>query len=145
MLPWQRAYREALEKPATCVFSTTETEQRMPLFKWVGPLVSNDWVFLAGPDTPITLRSLEDARPFVIGGYQGDATALFLQERGFNVLTAPADEPNVKLLAAPRIPLRATGSQTGPRLPRRQAATAHEEPHSFRTLPLSPPSPPHTA
>src|SRR3546814_1904802 len=109
----------------------------MPLFKWVGPLVSNDWVFLAGPDTPITLRSLEDARPFVIGGYQGDATALFLQERGFNVLTAPADDHNVKLLAADRIDLWATGSQLGPWLARRQGVTDLEELYRFRTMQLS--------
>lgn len=137
LLPWQRAYKEALEEPATCVFSTTETEKRLPLFKWVGPLVSNDWVFLVPAGSPIRIGSLEEARPYLIGGYQGDATALFLQDQGFDVMTAPDDSHNVTLLAAGRIDLWATGHQLGPWLARRQGVTDLKVLHTFRTTQLS--------
>jgi len=137
MLPWQRAYDEALTNPNACVFSTTETEDRLPLFKWVGPLVSNDWVFLARPDSPIKIDSLEAARPYVIGGYRGDATANFLKKNGFTVLTAPEDRHNVKLLTAGRIDLWATGSLLGPWLARQEGMTDLRVLHRFRTMVLS--------
>lgn len=89
----------------------------------MGPLVSDDWGFLAGPDSPIEIDSLEAARPCVIGGYRGDATANFLKKNGFNVLTAQEDRHNVKLLTAGRIDLWATGSLLGPWLARQEGVT----------------------
>src|SRR4051812_46811506 len=38
LLPWKRAYTAAVERSDTCVFSTTRTPEREPLFKWVGPI-----------------------------------------------------------------------------------------------------------
>src|SRR3954447_13364744 len=32
--PWSRAYQMALDSNDTCVFSTTRTPEREPLFKW---------------------------------------------------------------------------------------------------------------
>ncbi len=38
MLPWARGYKRVLSEPNTCLFSTTRTEERENLFKWVGPI-----------------------------------------------------------------------------------------------------------
>ena len=57
LLPWNRAYSMAAETPNLGVFSTTRTPEREPLFKWVSPLTSNNWVFLSKKDRNIQLKS----------------------------------------------------------------------------------------
>ena len=93
-LPWQRAFNDALTRPSTCVFSTTETPERLPKFRWVGPLVTNNWTFFGRPDTTIRIDSLNDAKQFTVGGYKGDAVALYLESQGFNQDLAAFDHLN---------------------------------------------------
>lgn len=38
VLPWARAYSEVQSDPWACLFSTTKTKEREPLFQWVGPI-----------------------------------------------------------------------------------------------------------
>lgn len=118
LLPWERAYKMGLEDKDTCVFSTTRTEQREKLFKWVGPLSSNNWVMFAKADSPISIKSLDDAKPYKIAGYQGDATSIYLKEKGFKVEETTNDEQNAKKLDAGRIDLWAAGSDSAPWLAR---------------------------
>ena len=115
-LPWQRAFNDALTKPDTCVFSTTETAERLPKFKWVGPLVENNWTLFGRADETMVIRSLNDARTHVIGGYKGDAVALFLESKGFEQDLAAFDHLNPAKLAARRFDLWATGEFLGPYL-----------------------------
>ncbi|PZQ30478.1 MAG: amino acid ABC transporter substrate-binding protein, partial [Ectopseudomonas oleovorans] len=56
--PWDRLYRLTLDKPNYGLFSTTYTEERKPLFKWVGPLAKTGWVLLAAPGSDIKVSSL---------------------------------------------------------------------------------------
>jgi polar amino acid transport system substrate-binding protein len=127
LMPWQRAYAMARDLAGTCVYSTTRTAEREPLFLWVGPLVRNDWVLFgrtggeAGPSPRVA--TLEDARPYSIGGYDGDAVALYLAEQGFSVATAPYDRLNPKKLAAGRIDFWATGDLLGRTLAAREGVT----------------------
>lgn len=111
--PWIRAFNTALRENNTCVYSTTRTEPREAQFKWVGPLVENPWVIYVRPGGPKDINSLEDARPYKIGGYTGDATAQYLIARGFEVELVPADFLNARKLAAGRIDLWATGKYLG--------------------------------
>ncbi|HYD29278.1 MAG TPA: transporter substrate-binding domain-containing protein [Azospirillaceae bacterium] len=113
IMPWQRAYQSALGDKDTCVYSTTETPERQPLFEWIGPLVTNNWVLFARDDRDFSLSRLEDARKLSIGGYQGDATALFLERQGYNVDVAMRDDLNPAKLVNGRIDLWATGSELG--------------------------------
>lgn len=115
LLPWQRAYNEALEKDGYAVFSTTRTEEREPNFKWVGPIVENNWVFLKRKKNKrIVLDDLRDARRYSIGGYRGDAVALFLESQGFDIEYVSADYLNARKLNRDRIDLWATGQLLGP-------------------------------
>ena len=132
-LPWQRAYGMALKQEDTCVFSTTITEERKPLFKWVGPLVTNDWVFFGRADSELAIDSLDDARGFVVGGYKGDATAVYLEQQGFNLDLASHDHVNPAKLAAGRFDIWATGSHLGPYLAR-QAGVEIRPLFTFRRM-----------
>jgi polar amino acid transport system substrate-binding protein len=111
-LPWQRAYNMALADKDTCVYSTTVTEERQTLFEWVGPLVHNNWVLFARADRAPP-ANLEAAKGQVIGGYNGDAITLFLQNQGYTVDVAPRDDVNPSKLLNGRLDYWATGSELG--------------------------------
>ncbi|MBK6999720.1 MAG: transporter substrate-binding domain-containing protein [Rhodoferax sp.] len=114
LYPWVRAITMATNDRNTCVYSTTRTEPREDQFRWVGPVAPNDWVLYAKEDSKITLTALNDAKKFRVGGYRGDAVALYLEEHGFKLDNATNDEQSLKKLLAGRIDLMATGSSSGP-------------------------------
>ena len=111
--PWKRAYTAALERPDTCVFSTTRLPDREKLFKWIGPTDSAEWVLLGRADRHFKLRSLDDARKLRIGTYNGDARDTFLRERGFKVDPAQNDLINPQKLLLGRIDLWAASLRRG--------------------------------
>jgi polar amino acid transport system substrate-binding protein len=113
LLPWKRAYTAALEHDDTCVFSTTRTPEREALFKWIGPIGEADWVLMARADRKLHLDSLEDARKYRIGTYNGDARDQYLRTRGFDVDPAPSDVLNPRKLMADRIDLWAASFRRG--------------------------------
>jgi len=71
--PWERVYNQALKDAGYGLFSVARTAEREDLFKWVGPIASEDWVLLARGDSPIQLSSLDQAKQYRLGGYKGDA------------------------------------------------------------------------
>ena len=111
--PWKRAYTAALERPDTCVFSTTRLPERENLFKWIGPTDSAEWVLLGRADRRFKLHSLDDARKLRIGTYNGDARDTFLRERGFKVDPAHNDMINPQKLLLGRIDLWAASLRRG--------------------------------
>lgn len=111
--PWKRAYTTALERPDTCVFSTTRLPGRERLFKWIGPTESADWVLLGRADRHYTLKSLDDARQMRIGTYNGDARDAYLSERGMHVDPAQSDVLNPRKLLEGRIDLWAASMRRG--------------------------------
>ncbi len=113
LLPWKRAYTEALTRPDACVFSTTRTMEREVQFKWVGPLDEGEWVLLGRADRPMTITSLEDVRGLRIGTYHGDARDEYLRARGFRVDPAQNDMINPQKLLLNRIDLWAAGFRRG--------------------------------
>ena len=112
--PWQRAYRMALDDKETCVYSATRSVAREKLFKWVGPLAPDSWVLFAKADSTIHASTLDDVRKYKIGGYQGDAKAAYLKERGFSLDEAVNEEQNIRKLDAGRIDLWAASTAVGP-------------------------------
>lgn len=113
ILPWQRAYGEALEQANTCVYSTSLTDERKPLFKWVTPLGVNQWTLLTTKERDLKVTSLEDAKKYKIGTYQGDAKeAFFLKQGGFNIDSIGNNELNEKKLMSGRIDLWAENVST---------------------------------
>lgn len=113
LLPWKRAYAAARERPDACVYATTRTPEREAFFKWVGPIDSAEWVLMARANHRISLRTLDDARPYRIGTYNGDARDQFLRSRGFRVDPAPNDLTNPRKLLLGRIDLWAAALRVG--------------------------------
>jgi len=113
LLPWKRAYAAARERPNACVYATSRTPERESSFKWVGPIDSAEWVLMASANRRFPLRTLDDARPYRIGTYNGDARDQFLRSRGFRVDSAPNDLTNPRKLLLGRIDLWAASLRVG--------------------------------
>jgi polar amino acid transport system substrate-binding protein len=112
-LPWKRAYAAALRRRDACVFSTSRTGERERLFSWVGPLDEAEWVLMGRADRNLRLQTLEDARRYRIGTYDGDARDQYLRQRGFTVEPAPNDLLNPPKLLLGRIDLWAASVRRG--------------------------------
>ncbi|MFZ5427865.1 MAG: substrate-binding periplasmic protein [Thermodesulfobacteriota bacterium] len=110
VLPWARAYATALAMPDVAIFSTTRTPEREELFKWVGPILTSEWILAGIPGRSPAVSSLEDARRAgSIGTYKDDARERFLLDMGFaNLDSAPDPMTSLRKLRAGRIDLMAT-------------------------------------
>lgn len=135
--PWQRAYDMGLNQPGYGVFSTTRTKEREALFKWVGPLVENDWVFFVKKNSGIKIQSLDDARKYRIGGYQGDAVALYLEKENFKLDLVTYDHMNAKKLDMNRIDIWATGKLLGPYFAKQERTSGVKGVYTFKKTVMS--------
>lgn len=113
--PWARAYAQIQKQDGLILYSMTRTEARESLFKWVGPVASNKWVFFTKKGSGITVDSLEGAKAIgKIGTYKDDAAEAFLKEQGFaNLDSVVNDDLNVPKLMAGRIDLWIVGELQG--------------------------------
>ncbi|OHD12340.1 MAG: hypothetical protein A2086_08895 [Spirochaetes bacterium GWD1_27_9] len=111
VVPWARGYNELLSNKNIILFSTTRTEEREKLFKWVGPVGVNQWIFYAKKDSNIVIKSLEDAKNVKsIGTYIDDVREKFLVQNGFlNIESVNNNALNVKKLIKGRIDLWISG------------------------------------
>ena len=137
IMPWVRAYSEALNKPDACAFSTTMTDERRDLFQWVTPLVRNDWAIFARTEDHQRVSSLDDLKGKRIGVYQGGAIETFLQrETGFVLDAAVRDDLNPLRLSKGEIDFWATGGALGQVLARKAKATNIRPSFTFREVEL---------
>lgn len=111
VLPWARAYKMALNKPMTGLFSTTRTPEREKHFQWVGPIYTQRWILYKHADNPLHISSMEDAKKVKrIGTYIADAAHSYLENEGFdNLQPVSNDMQNMYKLKSGRIDLWATG------------------------------------
>ena len=132
--PWSRIYNFTLKKSNYGLFSTTLTDERKPLFKWVGPLVSNDWIVWKKAGSKIEINSLEDLKKYRVGGYKGDAVALYLQSQNITVIEVQQDKRNAQKLEKGSIDLWATGRYAAPYLASVVAMPTPVEEFSIRSV-----------
>ncbi|MBF0469201.1 MAG: ABC transporter substrate-binding protein [Desulfamplus sp.] len=116
MVPWARGYNLAITKPNIALFSTTFTEERRNLFKWVGPVYESVWVMYAKAGSGVKINSLEDAKAVKsIGAYRDDVREQFLKSNGFTNLDSITDNDlNLKKLVGNRITLWISGNDEAP-------------------------------
>jgi len=117
LLPWRRAYRQAMNAANTCVFVTNRTPSREALFQWVGPVTESKggWVFYKRPESDIVINSIEDVMRYIVVGRIGSAPlAEFKKQTGAKILESPTGEGAVELLFHGRADLWLSGAQDGP-------------------------------
>jgi len=116
LVPWARGYKNIINKPNKILFSMTRNPQRENLFKWVGPIANNSFVFYAKSDSKIVINSLKEAnnKKYRIGTYLDGASEQYLKSKSFyNIHSVPDDLLNLKKLIKNRIDLWAAGETQG--------------------------------
>jgi polar amino acid transport system substrate-binding protein len=113
ILPWKRAYLLAQTQADTCAYSTTRVPERETMFKWIGPTHENDWTLFGRADRHYHIASIEDARKYRIGAYNGDVRSEALIAQGFTVDTVQDKLSNPRKLLVDRIDLWASSVRVG--------------------------------
>jgi polar amino acid transport system substrate-binding protein len=85
LLPWARGYKRVQTEPDTCLFSTTRTEEREHLFKWVGPVAPEVVGLIARKESNIKVESVEDIKNHKIGTIRNDVAEQYLINAGVSI------------------------------------------------------------
>ncbi len=67
LLPWARAFTEAQLRERHCVYSTTRTPEREPLFIWIGPLATSTWAAFTRPGSRVRAATLDELSGLRVG------------------------------------------------------------------------------
>ncbi|MBN1971073.1 MAG: transporter substrate-binding domain-containing protein [Candidatus Delongbacteria bacterium] len=104
--PWARSYKMATEEPNTIIYSITYTEQRKPLFKWVGPLIPTTVDVFAKKSSMIKINGYDDLKNYKIGVVKDDIGEQLLISNGVpasNLEEVAQPLLNLKKLAIDRV------------------------------------------
>lgn len=115
---WNYAFDYAKKRPNRGVFCTSRTDERDALFKWVGPMVKNDWVIFGLENFKGSVNSEQDLKKYKVGGYKGDALSNYLKSKNIDISELPDDRLNPKRLKDGMIDLWVSSKYTGPKLAR---------------------------
>ncbi|MFS8045499.1 substrate-binding periplasmic protein [Rhizobium sp. BR 314] len=106
VLPWVRAYNQALTEPMTCVFATAHNEERNSLFKWVEPLLIDRSVLIKHSGSKVAAANLDEAKQYLVGTWREDYTATILHRNNFQRIDVGSDfKASLKKLMSDRIDL----------------------------------------
>ncbi|MDO6441760.1 MULTISPECIES: ABC transporter substrate-binding protein [unclassified Marinobacter] len=133
---WNYGYNRALSKANHGIFCTTYTEDRAPMFKWVGPLAQNLWTIFAPAGSTFKMNRLEDAKGKTIGGYRNDVRSEYLLKRGYKVSVIDSDDLNPKRLALGQIDLWIAERLGGPYMASQQEIEGLVPVYSFNDVDL---------
>lgn len=111
---WDRAFDMAAETSGYGVYSAFRTPEREDMFKWVGPLYSEEWVLYANEGWDGELSSLEDAKDLRMGTFEQDGIGDYLRDEGFSPILSNSDAANAARLKNGSIDVWATSSLSGP-------------------------------
>ena len=92
VMAWSKAYEKAQADKETCLYSTARLANRENAFKWVGPIAVNKWGLFALGGFKQEIKSLNDAKPFRIGGVARDAKTEFLRQWGVTNIVEVEDD-----------------------------------------------------
>ncbi|QKE62167.1 transporter substrate-binding domain-containing protein [Aquipseudomonas campi] len=114
LLPWTRGYHLVKTEPDTALFSMVRTEEREPLFQWVGPILQGSTRFYSLKSSNLRIDTLEDAAnsgPLALPKQW--YTFETLQRMGFtNLYGVPSSKQMVTMLKHGRVKLIATEDVT---------------------------------
>lgn len=91
LYPWARAYNMALKEPGVLIFLIARTPAREAQFKWAGEIMKIQYhLYRLKARTDVAVRTLDEARNYVIGVMRDDVRQQYLQTKGFRRLVVSA-------------------------------------------------------
>ncbi|WP_416306848.1 substrate-binding periplasmic protein [Neptunicella sp. SCSIO 80796] len=107
--PWARAYHIAVSQPDTLIYNIARTPEREHKFRWICPIASYNFGFIALANADFQIHSLSDAKQHITAVQRGDFSAQWLQQNGFtemqHLLFTPGIEQSWQLLRNGKVDL----------------------------------------
>ncbi|MBN1981550.1 MAG: transporter substrate-binding domain-containing protein [Chitinivibrionales bacterium] len=85
LMPWSKAYQEALNTKNSVIFGMKFTKEREQLFKWVGPYYVRHVRLFAKKEEMLTILSLDDVKKRTVGCIQNDISQQILKALNFDM------------------------------------------------------------
>ena len=132
ILPWARAYKQAMGTSGMVLFSTARTPEREALFKWAGPIAQVRFVLAAPRGSGVRVGRPEDLAGLRVGTLRDDVSdSLLAPWRSVCRVESVADmDQNLRKLDAGRIDLVAYEEASLRLLLRRQG----RDPDAYETV-----------
>lgn len=106
VMPWARAYNQALTQPLTCVFATAHNDERDKLFKWVQPLLIDRNILIKHSGSTVTAATIDEAKKYLVGTWRQDYTETILRRNNFPRIDVGSDfRATLKKLMSDRVDL----------------------------------------
>lgn len=110
LLPWKRAYNLVQTNAFSAIVSLARTDDREPMFQWVGPLVSNQTYFYKlKTNDHVVMNTISEAKNYSLGIVRGDIYESLVSDIGFvnnkNLLTFGDKDTYLRLFFSQRIDL----------------------------------------
>ncbi len=83
LVPWARGYHILEKSPTAVLFSTSRTEDREKLFKWVCPIRETRYSLVARKIHKIKIKNIGEAKKYNIGTVRNDVAEQLLKKAGF--------------------------------------------------------------
>ncbi|WP_168188159.1 ABC transporter substrate-binding protein [Hahella sp. CCB-MM4] len=115
-VPPKRAYVTAQSSPNHCMLAIERAQTIEALFQWISPILITRHGFYSNASDKYDIRTLQDARPYVIGSYLGSGVGEYLEKYGFNVDFVSSNDLNILKLQRKRVDLWATDTISAARL-----------------------------
>jgi len=113
ILPWARAYRDIRDKRnSQMLFAMARTPEREPLFKWIGPILTDTVYFYQHHKNPQRFQRLEElkALPAIAVTRDFPEHRLLLQKDFDNLVLTTNPEQNIALLMRQRVAVTVAGA-----------------------------------
>jgi len=106
VVPWPRGYWRVSNEPGAVLFAMARTQEREPLFRWVGPIYPLQIGVVARRDRGLKIREVGDLQGLVLGTVRDGAPEQLLQAAGVPdraIERAPGLDANLRKLQAGRV------------------------------------------
>lgn len=106
LLPWARGYENVQSDPKSMLFSTTRTESREDVFRWVGPITETRVALIASKGSDLSFESESDYASPTIAVVRDDVAESLVRQQGAtdgNLDVTSQPEPAMRKLAAGRV------------------------------------------
>ena len=113
IIPWARGLTLTSGTADTCQMMVGRTAEREQKYQWVGPIGVTRWALFATREDKIVLKSLSDARPYLVGTIIDDLSIPLLKSKNIRVAEVASDRLNPPKLLRRRIDLWATAELPG--------------------------------
>ena len=103
---WKRALEETRNTPNSVLYTVVRKPDREDLFHWIGPVSDrNVYLYKLKSRTDIRVKTLEDAKKYIVGSVPDTAATQYLESAGFELEKVPHYQLNVLKLLEGRVDL----------------------------------------